>query len=350
MGYSDLVELVQAAGAGSSAPAKPPSARRRSSQARCSRRSPRPGKILCSGINYASHKQGEPDAVFPTALLLLKTAERIDRSRRANRDPRADADRLRSQPRLSSPDATRVSRPRRSGMSSATVLNDSARISSSRTARSARQASIPSLLSGRSSHGRRSLTAGAARLSYLRGGRCSRRRVRHDLPPPACSVPHRDRDALPGDVVSTGTPAGVGAFRKPRVDAAGRRDHGRGRPDRPPHEQSSRAERPGRRLRGRSVQNWAGRPHRTFGDAVREPPSSGRRVPTSTSHPHEQLNLVVNGVLCSRSTASSTGSRQDTATRSPATPTRCGPRAGPAAGRLSPDREDYRQRVAKLAG
>jgi hypothetical protein len=83
---------------------------------------------------------------------------------------------------------------------------------------------------------------------------------------------------------------------------------------------------------------------------VREPPSSGRRVPTSTSHPHEQLNLVVNGVLCSRSTASSTGSRQDTATRSPATPTRCGPRAGPAAGRLSPDREDYRQRVAKLAG
>ncbi len=26
---------------------------------------PRPGKILCSGINYASHKQENPDAVFP---------------------------------------------------------------------------------------------------------------------------------------------------------------------------------------------------------------------------------------------------------------------------------------------
>jgi 2-keto-4-pentenoate hydratase/2-oxohepta-3-ene-1,7-dioic acid hydratase in catechol pathway len=26
---------------------------------------PRPGKILCSGINYASHKEENPDAVFP---------------------------------------------------------------------------------------------------------------------------------------------------------------------------------------------------------------------------------------------------------------------------------------------
>jgi 2-keto-4-pentenoate hydratase/2-oxohepta-3-ene-1,7-dioic acid hydratase in catechol pathway len=64
-GYSDLVALILD---GAEGLARAREAAERSEPVEPERvlaPVPRPGKILCSGINYASHKEENPDAVFP---------------------------------------------------------------------------------------------------------------------------------------------------------------------------------------------------------------------------------------------------------------------------------------------
>jgi 2-keto-4-pentenoate hydratase/2-oxohepta-3-ene-1,7-dioic acid hydratase in catechol pathway len=64
-GYADMIELIRA---GAEAIERAAIAAESGDPVRAARvlaPVPRPGKILCSGINYASHRDENPDAVFP---------------------------------------------------------------------------------------------------------------------------------------------------------------------------------------------------------------------------------------------------------------------------------------------
>ena len=221
----------------------------------------RPGKILCSGVNYASHKDENPDATMPEepfffsklpsavvgpgapiviprettqtdyevelALVVGRTARRVREERRARARLRLDRAATTSAPVTSS------SRTRRSR--SARTPTPSRR--SGPEIVTADELGDPSALA-RLDDAQRRDDAGR---SHVRDAVRARR---------ACSSSSRDLITLePGDVVTTGTPAGVGCFRdSARVPPARRRDHRLGRPDR-------QADEPGR---GRLVSRTAG--------------------------------------------------------------------------------------------
>ncbi len=65
VGYSDLVDLMLEGGRGLERAREAAERGEPVEPERVLAPIPRPGKILCSGINYASHKKENPDAVFP---------------------------------------------------------------------------------------------------------------------------------------------------------------------------------------------------------------------------------------------------------------------------------------------
>ena len=69
---------------------------------------PRPGKILCSGINYASNKQENPDAVFPDEPFFFSKLPSAVTSRNVRRGTTDSAMRL-------PPESSLNARMRRSG-------------------------------------------------------------------------------------------------------------------------------------------------------------------------------------------------------------------------------------------
>jgi 2-keto-4-pentenoate hydratase/2-oxohepta-3-ene-1,7-dioic acid hydratase in catechol pathway len=64
-GYADMIELIRAGAEGLERAARAAESGEPIRGARLLAPVPRPGKILCSGVNYASHKEENPDAVFP---------------------------------------------------------------------------------------------------------------------------------------------------------------------------------------------------------------------------------------------------------------------------------------------
>ncbi len=64
-GFDDMIELIRAGAAGLEQAAKAAKSGEPVPGARLLAPVPRPGKVLCSGINYASHKEENPDAVLP---------------------------------------------------------------------------------------------------------------------------------------------------------------------------------------------------------------------------------------------------------------------------------------------
>jgi 2-keto-4-pentenoate hydratase/2-oxohepta-3-ene-1,7-dioic acid hydratase in catechol pathway len=64
-GYDDMIELIRAGAEGMERAARAAESGEPVRAARLLAPVPRPGKILCSGINYASHKEENPGAVFP---------------------------------------------------------------------------------------------------------------------------------------------------------------------------------------------------------------------------------------------------------------------------------------------
>jgi 2-keto-4-pentenoate hydratase/2-oxohepta-3-ene-1,7-dioic acid hydratase in catechol pathway len=64
-GYADIVELINQGDRGLEHAETAVESREAVDGARVLAPVPRPGKILCSGVNYASHKEENPEAVFP---------------------------------------------------------------------------------------------------------------------------------------------------------------------------------------------------------------------------------------------------------------------------------------------
>jgi 2,4-diketo-3-deoxy-L-fuconate hydrolase len=64
-GYDDMIDLIRAGAEGVERAARAAESGEPVRAARLLAPVPRPGKILCSGINYASHKEENPGAVFP---------------------------------------------------------------------------------------------------------------------------------------------------------------------------------------------------------------------------------------------------------------------------------------------
>lgn len=64
-GYADMIELIRAGAEGIERASRAAASGDSVPAARVLAPVPRPGKILCSGVNYASHSDENPDAVFP---------------------------------------------------------------------------------------------------------------------------------------------------------------------------------------------------------------------------------------------------------------------------------------------
>jgi 2-keto-4-pentenoate hydratase/2-oxohepta-3-ene-1,7-dioic acid hydratase in catechol pathway len=64
-GYADLIEVIRGGEAALEQAAKAAERRETIQEPRLLAPIPRPGKLLCSGVNYASHKEENPDAVMP---------------------------------------------------------------------------------------------------------------------------------------------------------------------------------------------------------------------------------------------------------------------------------------------
>ncbi len=65
-GFADMIELIRAGAAGLEQAGKAAERGEPVRGARLLAPIPRPGKILCSGVNYASHSEENPEAVMPT--------------------------------------------------------------------------------------------------------------------------------------------------------------------------------------------------------------------------------------------------------------------------------------------
>jgi 2-keto-4-pentenoate hydratase/2-oxohepta-3-ene-1,7-dioic acid hydratase in catechol pathway len=64
-GYADMIELIRGGQAALEQAARAAEDRETILEPRLLAPIPRPGKILCAGVNYASHKEENPDAVMP---------------------------------------------------------------------------------------------------------------------------------------------------------------------------------------------------------------------------------------------------------------------------------------------
>jgi 2-keto-4-pentenoate hydratase/2-oxohepta-3-ene-1,7-dioic acid hydratase in catechol pathway len=70
-GYAEMIELIRGGEAALEQAARAAEERETVEEPRLLAPVPRPGKILCSGVNYASHKEENPDAVMPEEPFLF---------------------------------------------------------------------------------------------------------------------------------------------------------------------------------------------------------------------------------------------------------------------------------------
>ena len=188
---------------------------------------PRPGKILCSGINYASHKEENPDAVFPDEPFffsklpsaVIGPGERIVIPR-----PETQTDYEVELALVIGRTARRVREGDALGhVFGFTVLND---VSARDIQFKDNQITLGKGVDTFSPIGPEVVTPDEipdpqqVRVSsYLNGEQMQSSPTSDMIFPPARLIEFLTAIVTldPGDVVSTGTPAGVGAFRKPPV-------------------------------------------------------------------------------------------------------------------------------------
>ncbi len=188
---------------------------------------PRPGKILCSGINYASHKQENPDAVFPDEpFFFSKLPSAVIGPGEPIVIPRAETqtDYEVELALVIGRTAARVSEAEALGhVFGYTVLND---VSARDIQFKDSQITLGKGVDTFSPLGPEVVTADEIPdpqalhvASYLNGKQMQSSPASDMIFSPARLLEFLTAivTLYPGDIVSTGTPAGVGAFRKPPV-------------------------------------------------------------------------------------------------------------------------------------
>lgn len=188
---------------------------------------PRPGKILCSGINYASHKQENPDAVFPDEpFFFSKLPSAVIGPGEPIVIPRAETqtDYEVELALVIGRTAAHVSETEALGyVFGYTVLND---VSARDIQFKDNQITLGKGIDTFSPLGPEVVTADEIPdpqqlhvAAYLNGKEMQSSPASDMIFSPARLLEFLTAivTLYPGDVVSTGTPAGVGAFRKPPV-------------------------------------------------------------------------------------------------------------------------------------
>jgi 2-keto-4-pentenoate hydratase/2-oxohepta-3-ene-1,7-dioic acid hydratase in catechol pathway len=188
---------------------------------------PRPGKILCSGINYASHKEENPDAVFPDEPFFfskLPSAVIGPGDPIVIPRPETQTDYEVELALVIGRTATRVSEADALGhVFGYTVLND---VSARDIQFKDNQITLGKGVDTFSPLGPEVVTVDEIPdpqelhvASYLNGEQMQSSPASDMIFSPARLLEFLTAivTLYPGDVVSTGTPAGVGAFRKPPV-------------------------------------------------------------------------------------------------------------------------------------
>ena len=188
---------------------------------------PRPGKILCSGINYASHKEENPDAVFPDEPFFfskLPSAVIGPGDPIVIPRPETQTDYEVELAAIIGRTSSRVSEDDALGhVFGYTILND---VSARDIQFKGNQITLGKGVDTFSPLGPEVVTADEIpdpqRLhvsSYLNGERMQSTPTSDMIFSVARLIAFLSQIVTldPGDIVSTGTPAGVGAFRKPPV-------------------------------------------------------------------------------------------------------------------------------------